>query len=117
MVVTPSLLYGSETWVPRKAKEPKQDSYDVHSLRKIMKVRWWHFRQNEDIRKEAGTVTPSTRIMRSKLRWFGHITRMEKSRILLLLPLQHPEEWMQMQRKTKTALDRYDHVKLALNLT
>lgn len=81
--VLPFLLYGSETWVPRKAEERKLDSFDAQCLRKIMKVKWWHFRCNKGIRAAAGTVPPSTRIMRSRLRWFGHITRIEKSRILV----------------------------------
>lgn len=77
--VIPTLLYGSETCVPNKADERKLDSFDAHCLRRIMKVWWWLFKWNEDIRRDVKHTPPSTKIMRNRLWRFGHLPWMERT--------------------------------------
>ena len=53
-VVLSTLLYGTETWAIYKAQVHKLTAFMMKHLRYIMNIRWWHYRRNVDILKQAG---------------------------------------------------------------
>jgi len=83
-VVVPTLLYGSETWATTKRQEQRLDGFDTRCLRRLLKIRWWHHTRNSDVREQTKQPYASLLLKRNRMRWFGHVQRMDTQR----LPLQ-----------------------------
>ena len=75
-IFIPTLCYQSQTWALTKEQERKITTCEMRCLRKaVNKTRRDHIR-NEDIRRTVGT-TPAIRfIEKQRLKWFGHLVRM-----------------------------------------
>ncbi len=79
--ILPILLFGSETWV---VTQQQLDSLErVHSscLRQILRVRLSDRHRLVDLRKQCNTVSLADHITANRLRWFGHMLRMEHGRV------------------------------------
>ncbi len=80
--VIPVIMYGSECWCLRKEDERRILVAEMSWLRRIL----GRFRRdrirNEITRKELGQeVSLIDKIRKRRLTWFGHVTRMEGSRL------------------------------------
>jgi hypothetical protein len=79
--VCSTLLYGSETWTLSKANEKKLNTFHFRCLRRILHITWQHKISNEEVLKRTGLTTMYTTLSQYRLRWLGHVRRMEDGRI------------------------------------
>ena len=84
-MVIPVLMYGSECWTMRKEDELKILVAEMCWIRRILGISRQQHIRNDDIRKRAGMqVTALDRIKATRLRWYGHVSRMDSNRIPFL---------------------------------
>jgi hypothetical protein len=76
-MAVPVLLYGSETWTPRKRLEQNSSGRDKY-LRTVKGCTRLDRIRNEDIRNELGE-----KIIEYRNKWKAHLQRMEHTRIPL----------------------------------
>ena len=79
--VLPILLFGSECWSLTKVQSQKLERVQSSCLRSILGVRLSDRHTNEHIRKSCGVATLSAYITANRLRWLGHVGRMEEGRL------------------------------------
>ena len=90
--VMTALLHAAETWTLKKQEEHKLLAFKMRCYRRLMNIKWQDMRRNEDIRKEIGrevTVVDITK--HRKLQLFGHICRMDDTRLLKAITSDHQE--------------------------
>jgi len=81
-LVIPVFMYGSECWKLRKSEERKIGAIEMGWLRRILGVSRIQRLRNDFIRsKLKQEETLCERIEKRRLRWFGHVERMEDSRL------------------------------------
>ena len=74
------LLYGSESWALSQTQLRRLATFHHHCLRQILGAR----RQDlsiEELLRRCGTLGIQEQIARRKLRWLGHLGRMDDSRL------------------------------------
>ena len=77
------LLYAAETWTLKEADRKKLLAFEMKCYRRVLKITWRDMVRNEDIRKRiAKEETIIDIIKKRKLRLFGHICRMDDTRII-----------------------------------
>ncbi|KAI8517538.1 hypothetical protein Bbelb_035550 [Branchiostoma belcheri] len=79
--VLSALLYGSEAWASHAHVERKLNSFHFRCLRKICGVTWMDKVSNLDILKRCGTTSLYPVLKQRRLRWLGHVSRMDHSRL------------------------------------
>jgi hypothetical protein len=78
-----TLLYASETWTLKEADKKKLLSFEMKCYRRILRIRWKDMVRNDDIRTKIAAEKNIIDIIKErKLRLFGHICRMEDTRLL-----------------------------------
>ena len=75
------LLYGCETWSTYARQEKRLNSFHLRCLRKIMNIKWQEKVTNYEVLKRAGIRSMFTVIRTRRLRWIGHLRRMNNNRI------------------------------------
>ena len=81
-MVIPVLLYGTESWTLTRQEEQKILVAEMSWLRKILGISRLQHIRNDEIRRRTGMeVTTVDRIKTRRLRWFGHVSRMESNRL------------------------------------
>ena len=78
-VVRPVLLYGAECWTVRKKEEHILEKTEMRMLRKIKGVTLRDKVKSVDIRKELGVNSIQEKVSEMRLRWYGHMQRMEEN--------------------------------------
>ena len=78
--VIPLLLYGSETWTLYRYHVKQLRTIQQRHLRFILKIKWNHFITNDEVLSRAQTVDIETTLVRNRLRWLGHVGRMDNDR-------------------------------------
>ena len=73
--VVSTLLYGSESWTTYSTQEYKLHVIHMRSLRRILGVSWKEKFTNSQV------LTIHTLLRQRRLRWIGHVHRMEDGRI------------------------------------
>ena len=76
-----SFLYGSETWTMYAGQERRLNSFHLRSIRLILVISWQGKVTNSDVMYRAGLPTMYTLLRQRRLRWLGHVRRMEDGRI------------------------------------
>ncbi|XP_050710731.1 uncharacterized protein LOC126995286 [Eriocheir sinensis] len=76
-----TLLYESETWTTYAKHERKLNSFHMRCLRRILGISWSDKVPNTDVLERAGLPTMYTMLRQRRLRWIGHVRRMEDGRI------------------------------------
>ena len=76
-VIRPVLMYGSEVWALRRKEEAKLERTEMRMLRWIMGISLLERLENDEIRRMAGVVKITEVIREARLRWFGHVLRMD----------------------------------------
>ena len=79
--VLSTLLYASETWTLMAYQENRLHVFHMRCLRKILGITWEDKVTNEDVLTRAGTSSMTTILKQKRLRWLGHVHRMEDTRI------------------------------------
>ena len=80
-VVIPSLLYACETWTYYRKHIKLLDNFHLTCLRRIMHIKWQDKISNVEVLRRANTVGMEAFLMKSQLRWIGHIVRMRDDRL------------------------------------
>lgn len=80
-VVLPSLLYGCETWTCYRRHIKKLDHFHLRCLRKLLRIDWKDQIPNQEVLRRAETTGIEAMLNQSQLRWSGHVTRMDDSRL------------------------------------
>ena len=80
-VVLPSLLYGCETWTCYRRHTKKLDQFHLRCLRKVLRVSWNYHVPNQEILRRAELTGIEAMLNQAQLRWSGHVTRMDDSRL------------------------------------
>ena len=79
--VLSSLLYGSEAWTLPRRLIRKLEKFHLSSLRKIAGIRWYHKVPNFQVLEKCKVMSINSMLDQNKLRWVGHVTRMDDFRI------------------------------------
>ena len=80
-ILRPILLYGSESWALTNKTKSKIQAAEMKILRVIKGVTRRDRLRNVDIRNELGITSILDIVERNKLRWYGHVQRMEEDRL------------------------------------
>ena len=80
-VVLATLLYGCETWVPLAAHMKHLQAFIMGCLWVILGVTRWDMKRNTTLRSLGDIERVEVLVMKRRLRWLGHIERMEESRL------------------------------------
>ena len=80
-VVLPSLLYGCETWTVYNSQAKKLNTFHMKCLRKILNVSYEERIPDTEILERAQSESIFAKLKKSQLRWAGHVSRMDDSRI------------------------------------
>ena len=78
-VIRSVLLYGAECWTVRKKEEQILEKTEMRMLRKIKGVTLRDKVKSVDIRKELGVNSIQEKGREMRLRWYGHMQRMEEN--------------------------------------
>ena len=73
------LLYGSELWRVIKTETKKIQVFHNGCLRKICKIFWPRKITNADLYKKTNSCCIATEIKRRRLKWLGHVFRMDQN--------------------------------------
>uniref|UniRef100_K7E252 RNA-directed DNA polymerase n=1 Tax=Monodelphis domestica TaxID=13616 RepID=K7E252_MONDO len=80
-VVLSSLLHGCETWTLYRKHMKQLEQFHQCSLRSIMRIRWQDRITNQDVLDRANSTSIEVMVLRTQLRWSGHVIRMDPQRI------------------------------------
>ena len=80
-IVLTSLLYGCETWTLNKRQSRRLEKFHQSTLRKIARIKWFHKVTNYEVLSRCKIHSLESMIDKAKLRWTGHVTRMDSHRI------------------------------------
>ena len=86
-MVFPVVMYGCESWTPKKAEHQRIDAFEVWCRRRLLRVPWTARRSNQSILKKISPGCSLEGLMlKLKLQYFGHLmlrtTSLEKTLML-----------------------------------
>ena len=76
-----TLLYGSETWTTYARHEKKLNSFHLRCLRRILQIKWQDRVPNTEVLERANMSSMHAALSERRLRWLGHVQRMDSGRI------------------------------------
>lgn len=79
--VLSTLLYGSETWVTYARQEKRLNTFHLRCLRRILGIQWQDHTTNNNVLTLARQPSMYTLLRQRRLRWLGHVRRMQDGRI------------------------------------
>ena len=79
--VISTLLYGSETWTTYARQERRLNTFHLRSIRRILGISWQDRVPNTEVLSSAHLPSMYTLLRQRRLRWLGHVHRMEDGRI------------------------------------
>ncbi|CAH1267017.1 TTC28 [Branchiostoma lanceolatum] len=79
--VLSTLLYGSETWSTYAKQENRLNAFHMRCMRRILGISWKDKVTNTEVLSRPGLPTMFTLLRQRRLRWLGHVRRMEDGRI------------------------------------
>ena len=80
-VVFISLLYGCETWTLYRTHPKQLERFHMRNLRTILNIKWQDRVSNLQVIDMAESTSIEAMVLKSRLRWVGHIIRMEDNRL------------------------------------
>ena len=80
-VVMSTLLYASETWTLYRADVRSLERFQQLKLRQILGIRWESHTTNNEVLQRASAKSVEACIAQHRLRWAGHILRMDDTRL------------------------------------
>jgi hypothetical protein len=79
--VLSTLLYASETWTLYSRQERRLSAFHMRCLRRILGIAWQDHVTNNEVLQRAEMKSMTTLLRQRRLRWLGHVHRMEDGRI------------------------------------
>ena len=79
--VLTTLLYSSETWTTYRRHIQVLERFHQKCLRRILNIHWQSLTPDTVVLQQANASSIEMLIIRNQLRWAGHLTRMDDSRI------------------------------------
>jgi len=79
--VLSTLLYSSEAWTTYASHVRKLNSFHLRCLRRILRIQWQDKVPNTEVLKCAGMNSMFSILSERRLRWLGHVRRMDPGRI------------------------------------
>ena len=79
--VLSTLLYASEAWTLYSHQERRLNSFHLRCLRRILGITWQDRISNKNVLAQAGTPSMFALLSQRRLRWLGHVSRMQDGRI------------------------------------
>jgi hypothetical protein len=79
--VIPVLTYGCESWSMTAAMEKRLNACESKWLRRLLRISYKDRVTNADVRERTGQEEVENFIRRARLRWMGHVMRMEEGRV------------------------------------
>jgi hypothetical protein len=79
--VISTLLYGSESWTTYAYQERKLQVFHLRCLRRVLGITWQDKATNNQVLDRARIPSMYTLLHQRRLRWLGHVRRMEDGRI------------------------------------
>ena len=79
--VLSTLLYGSESWTTYAKQEKKLNSFHMRCPRCILHIHWEERVPDKEMCKRANMNSMFAMLSKRRLRWLGHVKRMEPGRI------------------------------------
>ena len=79
-LVISTLLYGAESWPLSVTQMKKLEAAHHKFQRRLLGITWRDKVRNEDISKKTGSRKLEDIIKERRLRWLGHVLRMDNSR-------------------------------------
>ena len=79
--VLSTLLYSSEAWTPYARQERRLNSFYLRCLRRIHHIRWQDRVTDVEVLQQAGMTSMMSILRERRLRWLGHVHRMDPGRI------------------------------------
>ena len=76
-IIRPVLLYGAESWTVGKKEERMLEATEMRMLRRIKGVTLKDRERSENIRKKLGVNDINEKVREIRMRWYGHVMRME----------------------------------------
>ena len=84
-IASPVVVYGSESWIIKKAKRQRIDAFELWCWRGLLKVPWTARKSNQSILKETNPECSLERLLlKLKLQYFGHL--MQRANSLEMTP-------------------------------
>ena len=81
-VVLTILLYGSEAWVTYRSHVRLLERFHQRCLRTILNIHWSEFIANVEVLEQAEVPSIEAMLLKYKLRWAGHVSRMRTTAYL-----------------------------------
>ena len=100
-VILPVLLHGSESWAPLNHQFQRLNIFVNQCLRTILGLSLFDKIRNTEIRNRAKIERIETLLRRRRLRWLGHIQKMENSRLPKQLVVSKIKEGKRLHGKQK----------------
>lgn len=76
-----TLFYGSESWYTYARHEGKPHSFNMRCFRKVLRIPWQHRILDTEVLKKVCMENQATTIRKKRLRWLGHVGRMDDERL------------------------------------
>ena len=80
-VVLPSLLYACETWTVYSRHAKQLNAFHMRCLRTLLRVKWQDRVPDTEVLQRAEMESIYAILLRSQLRWAGHVHRMDDCRL------------------------------------
>ena len=80
-VILSSLLYGCETWIVYRQHLKQLERFHQCALRSIFGIRWQDRVTSTEVFERTNCISIKVMLLKSCLRWTGHVIRMEDHRI------------------------------------
>ena len=79
--VITSLLYASETWTIYQRHIKSLERFHQNCFRHILSIKWQSCTPDTEVLSKAKCMSISARVIKSQMRWTGHLVRMDDSRL------------------------------------
>jgi hypothetical protein len=79
--VLSTLLYASETWTLYASQEKRLSAFHMRCLRRILGITWSDRVTNNEVLQQAKIPSMVTLLRQRRIRWLGHVHRMDDGRI------------------------------------
>nr|KAG5686812.1 hypothetical protein BaRGS_032029 [Batillaria attramentaria] len=76
-----TLLYGSESWTTYASQEKRLNTFHLRCLRRLLHIKWQDRVTNIEVLQRAGIPSLFSLLSQRRLKWLGHVRRMEPGRI------------------------------------
>ena len=79
--IVSTLLYDGKCWTLLARQERKLNAFHTRSLRRILNITWQDKVPSNTVLERAGCTSMFTLLKQRRIRWLGHVVRMDDGRI------------------------------------